>query len=76
MVKRKDFVIWIQTGTKSAGHLPLYCQFYITQRLERFENLEKVEPNFVNLQIINFFFYCMFLKPAIPKVSIKKLLKM
>ena len=27
------------------------CEFYSTQRLELFENLEKVEPNFLSLSV-------------------------
>ena len=29
------------------------CEFYSTQRLELFENLEKVEPNFPSLSVNN-----------------------
>ena len=57
----------------------LLCHFYSTKRfkLKLFENLENVEPNFLSLSTkIKFLFYCMILKPIIPKVSIKKFLKM
>ena len=41
------------TETKTAEHFLLLCQFYSTQRLELFEKLEKVEPNFLNLNAKN-----------------------
>ena len=55
----------------------LRCHFYSTQRLEHFENLEKVDPNFLSLSGKNqvFIFYCMVLQQKIPKVSIRKFLK-
>ena len=43
------------TEIETTEHFLLRCQFYITQRLELFENLkkveklEKVEPNFLSL---------------------------
>ena len=40
-------------GTETIEHIPLRCQFYNAQRLELFENLEKVEPNFLSLSAKN-----------------------
>ena len=40
-------------GTETIEHIPLRCQFYNAQRLELFENLEKVEPNFLSLSLKN-----------------------
>ena len=37
------------TEVETIEHIPLRCQFYNAQRLELFENLEKVEPNFLSL---------------------------
>ena len=41
------------TETETTEHLLLRCQFYSTQRLKLFEKLEKVEPNFLNLNAKN-----------------------
>ena len=41
------------TETETTEHFLLRCQFYSTQRLELFEKLEKVEPNFLNLNAKN-----------------------
>ena len=41
------------TETETTEHFLLHCQFYSTQRLELFENLEKVEPNFLSLSAKN-----------------------
>ena len=38
-----------RTKIEITEHFLLRCQFYSTQRLELFENLEKVEPNFLCL---------------------------
>ena len=38
---------------EATGHFLLHSQFYSTQRLEHFENLEKVEPNFLSLSAKN-----------------------
>ena len=43
------------TETETTEHFLLHCQFYSTQRLELFENLEKVEPNFLSLSAKNQF---------------------
>ena len=42
-------------GTKieTTEHFLLRCQFYSIQRLEHFEKLEKVEPNFLSLSAKN-----------------------
>ena len=64
------------TEIETTEHFLLRCQFYSTQRLELFEKLEKVEPNFLSLSAKNqFLFYCMVLEP-IPKNLIMKFLKM
>ena len=41
------------TEIETTEHFLLRCQFYSTQRLELFEKLEKVEPNFLNLNAKN-----------------------
>ena len=40
-------------GTKidTTEHFLLRCPFYSTLRLEFFENLEKIDPNFLNLNV-------------------------
>ena len=38
-----------RTEVETTEHFLLRCQFYSTERLELFENLEKVEPNFLCL---------------------------
>ena len=40
-------------GTKidTTEHFLLRCPFYSTLRLELFENLEKIDPNFLNLNV-------------------------
>ena len=64
------------TEIETTEHFLLRFQFYSTQRLELFEKLEKVEPNFLSLSAKNqFLFYCMVLEP-IPKNLIMKFLKM
>ena len=66
-----------ETEVETTEHFLLRCQFDSTQRLERFESLKKVEPNFISLSVkIKFLFHCMVLKPIIPKVPIKEFLKM
>ena len=42
-----------RTETETTEHFLLHCQFYSTQRLELFEKLEKVEPNFLSLSAKN-----------------------
>ena len=39
------------TEVKTAKHFLLLFHFYSTLRLELFENLEKTDPNFVNLNV-------------------------
>ena len=64
------------TEIETTEHFLLCCQFYSTQRLELFEKLEKVEPNFLRLSAkFKFLFYCMVLEPF-PKILIRKYLKM
>ena len=70
------------TEIETTEYFLLRCQFYITQRLELFENLEivekleKVEPNFLSLYAKNdILIFCMVLK-QIPNILIKKFLKM
>ena len=41
------------TEVGTTEHFLLRCQYYSTQRLELFENLEKVEPNFLSLSAKN-----------------------
>ena len=41
------------TEIETTEHFLLRCQFYSTQRLELFEKLEKVEPNFLSLRAKN-----------------------
>ena len=41
------------TEVETTEHFLLGFQFYSTQRLELFENLEKVEPNFLRLSVKN-----------------------
>ena len=38
---------------ETTGHLLLCCQFYSPQRLELFENLEKVDAKFLSLSAKN-----------------------
>ena len=42
-----------RTEIETTEHFLLRCQFYSTQRLERFEKLEKVKPNFLSLSAKN-----------------------
>ena len=42
-----------RTEIETTEYFLLRCQFYSTQRLELFENLEKVEPNFLSLSAKN-----------------------
>ena len=42
-----------RTEIETTEHFLLCCQFYTTQRLELFEKLEKVEPNFLSLSAKN-----------------------
>ena len=42
-----------RTEIETTEHFLLCCQFYTTQRLELFEKLEKVEPNFLGLSAKN-----------------------
>ena len=42
-----------RTEIETTEHFVLRCQFYSTQRLERFEKLEKVKPNFLSLSAKN-----------------------
>ena len=37
------------TEVETSEHFLLRCRFYSTLRLELFENLEKIDPNFLNL---------------------------
>ena len=39
------------TEVETAKHFLLLCHFYSTLRLELFKNLEKIDPNFVNLNL-------------------------
>ena len=41
------------TEIETTEHFRLRCQFYITQILGLFENLEEVEPNFLSLSAKN-----------------------
>ena len=41
------------TEIETTKHFLLRCQSYSTQRLELFEKLEKVEPNFLSLSAKN-----------------------
>ena len=41
------------TEVETTEHFLLCCQFYSSQRLELFENLEKVEPIFLSLSAKN-----------------------
>ena len=41
------------TEIETTEHFLLRCQFYSTQRLELFEKLEKLEPNFMSLSAKN-----------------------
>ena len=41
------------TEIETTEHFLLRCQFYSTQRLELFEKLEKVKPNFLSLSAKN-----------------------
>ena len=52
------------------------CRLDSTQKIELFENLEKVDLNFLSLNAKNqALIFFMVLKQIIPKVSIKKFLK-
>ena len=42
-----------RTEIETTEHFLLRCQFYSIQRLGLFENLEKVEPNFLSLSAKN-----------------------
>ena len=41
------------TEIETTEHFFLRCQFYSTQRIELFQKLEKVEPNFLSLSAKN-----------------------
>ena len=41
------------TEVETTEHLLLRCHFYSTQRLQLFENLEKVDPNVLSLSAQN-----------------------
>ena len=38
-----------RTEVETTEHFLLRCHFYSTLRIELFENLEKIDPNFLNL---------------------------
>ena len=38
-----------RTEVETTEHFLLQCHFYSTLRIELFENLEKIDPNFLNL---------------------------
>ena len=46
-----------RTEIETTEHFLLRCQFYSAQRLELFENLEKVEPNFFKVKCKESSFY-------------------
>ena len=46
-------IIWHSPIWHSTEHFLLRCQFYSNQRLEIFENLEKVVPKFLSLSAKN-----------------------
>ena len=46
-------ILCVDAEIESTEHFLLRCQFYSTQRLELFEKLEKVEPNFLGLSAKN-----------------------
>ena len=66
------------TEVGTTEHFLLRCQYYSTQRLELFENLEKVEPNFLSLSAKNQVLILLYgsLESIIPKILIKKFLNM
>ena len=41
------------TEVETTEYFLLQCHFYFTQRLELFEILEKIDPNFLNLNVTN-----------------------
>ena len=41
------------TGVETTEYFLFHCHIYSTQRLEPFEGLEKVEPNFLSLSAKN-----------------------
>ena len=64
------------TETETTEHFLLRCQFYSTQRLELFEKLEQVEPNFLNLNVKNQVLILLYGSQTILKILIKKFFKM
>ena len=40
-----------ETEVKTTEHFLLRCHFYSTLRLELFENLEKIDPKFLDLNV-------------------------
>ena len=63
------------TETETTEHLLLRYQFYSTQRLELFKKLEKVEPNFLNLNAKNQVLILMYGSRTIPKNLNQEILK-
>ena len=63
------------TEVETTEHFLLRCQFYSTQRLELFENLEKVEPHFLSLSAKNQVLILMYGSQTNNSESLKKFLK-
>ena len=57
-------------------HLLLRCRLYSPQRLEPFENLEKVDSSFLNSNVKGKVFDYMILNQQLPKASVTKLLNL
>ena len=63
---------------ETTEHFLLRCHLYSPQRLELFENLEKVDSSFLNLKVkekVSFFYY-MAPNQQLPKAPITKFLNL
>ena len=61
---------------ETTEHFLLRCHLYSPQRLELFENLEKVNPSFLNLNVRDKVFYYMVPNQQLPKAPITKFLNL
>ena len=62
---------------ETTGHFLLRCHLYFPQRLEHFENLEKVDLSFLKLKGKDkVFFYYMVSNQQLPKALITKFLNL
>ena len=61
---------------ETTEHFLLRCHLYSPQRLELFENLEKVDPSFLNLKVKEKVIYYMAPNQQLPKAPITKFLNL